>query len=114
VDDQTGQPTWSLALAHRLVALGLADEAPAGRYHGTASGSATWYDLARAVFELSGLDPERVRPTSSSAFARKAPRPAYSILGHEGWAAAGLEPLEDWRSMLVRALPEIRAARPLP
>lgn len=114
VDDQVGQPTWSLALAERLVVLGRAaldGTAPAGRYHGTASGAATWYDLARAVFELSGLDPDRVRPVSSAAFARRAQRPKYSILGHRRWEAAGLKPLEDWRIMLVGALPEIHAAR---
>ncbi|GCD94306.1 dTDP-4-dehydrorhamnose reductase [Embleya hyalina] len=113
VDDQWGQPTWSYALAERLALLGysaLAGTAPAGRYHGTASGAATWYDLARAVFELSGLDADRVRPVSSAAYARKARRPAYSILGHRRWEAADLKPLEDWRTMLAEALREIGPA----
>ncbi|MFI7282669.1 dTDP-4-dehydrorhamnose reductase [Micromonospora chersina] len=107
VNDQRGQPTWSYRLAERLVALAdvaLAGRAAPGAYHGTASGEATWYDLARAVFTLRGLDPDRVRPTTSDRYRRPAPRPAYSVLGHERWAAANLPPLEDWRSALTQAL----------
>lgn len=109
VDDQLGQPTWSRALARQLVALGeaaLAGRAPAGVYHGTASGQTTWYGLAREVFALAGLDPRRVRPTTSDRFPRPAKRPRYSVLGHDSWAAAGLTPLGDWQDMLRAALAE--------
>lgn len=109
VDDQLGQPTWSYALAQRLVGLGdaaLAGHAPAGIYHGTASGQTTWYGLAREVFALSGLDPARVRPTTSEHYRRPAARPAYSVLGHDRWQAAGLSPMPDWREMLTGALAE--------
>ncbi|MFI6761228.1 dTDP-4-dehydrorhamnose reductase [Micromonospora sp. NPDC050417] len=109
VDDQLGQPTWSYALAQRLVALGdaaLAGRAPAGIYHGTASGQTTWYGLARAVFALRGLDPARIRPTTSEHYRLPAARPAYSVLGHERWQAAGLSPMPDWHEMLSDALAE--------
>jgi dTDP-4-dehydrorhamnose reductase len=104
VDDQRGQPTWSLELARQLVALASAPSAPGGIYHGTAAGETTWYGFARAVFELSGLDPSRVRPIPSSAFPLPAPRPAYSVLGHDRWAIAGLTPMPDWRSSLAAAV----------
>lgn len=110
VNDQRGQPTWSFALAERLVELGhaaLAGRAPAGIYHGTASGETTWYGLAKAVFELTGLDPARVRPTTSARFVRPARRPAYSVLGHARWAEAGLKPMEDWHTMLARYLSQV-------
>jgi dTDP-4-dehydrorhamnose reductase len=107
VDDQRGQPTWARDLAVQLTLLGdaaLAGHAPAGIYHGTASGETTWYGLARAAFELTGLDPDRVRPTTSDRFVRPAPRPSYSVLGHGRWALAGLQPMPDWRSSLARYL----------
>ncbi|MFD7554059.1 dTDP-4-dehydrorhamnose reductase [Streptomyces sp. NPDC059533] len=107
VDDQHGQPTWSYALARRLVELGLAaldGKAPGGVYHGTASGRTTWMGLAREAYRLSGLDPERIRPTTSEAFVRPAVRPSFSVLGHDGWSAAGLEPLADWRAQLAEAI----------
>jgi len=104
VDDQHGQPTWSLALARHLAALAATPAAPPGIYHGTASGSTTWYGFARAVFALSGLDPERVRPTTSAAFVRPAARPSYSVLAHGRWAAAGLSPMADWHESLAAAI----------
>jgi dTDP-4-dehydrorhamnose reductase len=107
VDDQRGQPTWSYALASHLADLGTARDAPPGIYHGTASGETTWYGLARAVFAGAGLDPERIRPTTSDRFVRPARRPGYSVLGHDRWAAAGLKPLAHWQAMLDAALPKI-------
>lgn len=107
VDDQHGQPTWSYALAERLVELGgraLHGAAAAGIYHGTAAGQTTWYGLAREVFRLAGLDPARVRPTTSDRFPRPARRPGFSVLGHAGWRRAGLPSLPDWRSQLAAAL----------
>jgi dTDP-4-dehydrorhamnose reductase len=103
VDDQRGQPTWSYALARQLVALGSGD-APPGIYHGTAAGETTWFGLAREVFALRGLDPDRVRPTTSAAYVLPAPRPSYSVLGHDRWAAVGMAPMTDWRESLATAL----------
>ncbi|MFJ6660704.1 dTDP-4-dehydrorhamnose reductase [Streptomyces sp. NPDC091377] len=114
VDDQRGQPTWTADLADRLVRLGLgalAGTAPAGVYHGTSSGETTWYGFTRAIFELLGADPARVRPTTSEAFVRPAPRPAYSVLGHDRWATAGIEPIRDWHAALTEAFPEIHRAQ---
>ncbi|WP_329564862.1 dTDP-4-dehydrorhamnose reductase [Kitasatospora sp. NBC_01266] len=107
VDDQHGQPTWSRALAARLVALGhaaLAGRAPAGVYHGTSAGRTTWFGLAREAYRLTGLDPERIRQTDSAAFVRPAVRPAFSVLAHERWAQAGLEPMPRWDRSLAEAL----------
>jgi dTDP-4-dehydrorhamnose reductase len=110
VDDQRGQPTWSADLAGLLYELGrgaLAGTAPAGVYHGTSSGETTWYGFTREIFRLLGTDPDRVRPTTSDAFVRPAPRPAYSVLGHDRFAEAGIPPLRDWRTALTEAFPEI-------
>jgi len=103
VTDQVGQPTWTGDLAARIVELARSD-APAGIYHGTNAGQASWFDFTRAIFAENGLDPERVLPTDSGAFVRPAARPAYSVLGHEGWARAGMAPMRDWREALTAAV----------
>ncbi|HEU4757980.1 MAG TPA: dTDP-4-dehydrorhamnose reductase [Agromyces sp.] len=103
VDDQLGQPTWTADLAARIVEL-IDAGAPAGIYHGTNSGEATWFEFARAVLEESGLDPDRITPTDSSSFVRPAPRPSYSVLGHGAWAAAGLPEMRHWREALAAAV----------
>lgn len=102
VTDQVGQPTWTADLADQVVAM-LDADAPAGIYHGTNGGRGSWFDFTRAIFAEVGLDPERVLPTDSSAFVRPAPRPAFSVLGHDGWRRAGLAPMRDWRDALHAA-----------
>lgn len=103
VDDQRGQPTWSLDLA-RQISLLIDSGVPSGIFHGTNAGETTWFGLARRAFELCGLDPERIQPTDSSSFVRPAPRPAYSVLGHDAWARAGIEPMRDWNLALEERL----------
>ncbi len=105
VDDQRGTPTWSADLAAGLLELAgrVADgDGPARRVlHCTGAGEATWYTLARAVFEELGADPERVRPCRTEDFPRSAPRPAYSVLSGTAWREAGLTPLRPWREALA-------------
>lgn len=102
VDDQRGQPTYARDLAEQIGLL-VARRPPAGTLHGTNSGETTWYRLAREVFRLAGADPLRVRPTTSDRFVRPAPRPAYSVLGHAGWARAGMPSMRPWHDALVAA-----------
>jgi dTDP-4-dehydrorhamnose reductase len=102
VSDQHGQPTWTADLAERIITLA-GSGAPRGVYHGTNSGRTSWYGLAREIFTVLGLEPDRVRPTTSERFPRPARRPAWSVLGHDAWAAAGLSPMRDWRDALHAA-----------
>ncbi|WP_028050359.1 dTDP-4-dehydrorhamnose reductase [Cellulomonas sp. URHD0024] len=95
VDDQIGQPTSTVDLADLVVRLVRAD-APAGTYHGTASGRTSWFGFARSVVEAAGFDTGVVRATTSSAFPRPAVRPAFSVLGHDRLEAAGVAPIGPW------------------
>ncbi|MFE5917813.1 dTDP-4-dehydrorhamnose reductase [Streptomyces sp. NPDC002285] len=109
VDDQRGQPTWSADVAATIADLGpRVGRDMTGVLHATNSGEATWYDLAREVFRLLGADPDRVRPVTGEAFARPAPRPAYSVLAHGRRQRLGLARARDWRTALHEALPRIR------
>ncbi|GAA4589196.1 dTDP-4-dehydrorhamnose reductase [Planotetraspora phitsanulokensis] len=104
VTDQEGQPTSTRDLAAQLVALGRSP-IPGGVYHGTCSGRTSWHGFAREIFTLLGADPERVLPTTADAYARPAPRPAYSVLAHGRWSEAGLAPMRDWKEALRDAWP---------
>jgi dTDP-4-dehydrorhamnose reductase len=110
VDDQQGQPTWTADVAAQIIALIGAGARP-GIYHATSAGQTTWCGLAREVFSLLGAEPSRVHPIATSAMPRPAPRPAYSVLGHDAWAAAGLTPIGDWKTSLRRAFPAVLAAQ---
>ncbi len=110
VDDQRGQPTWTVDLAQAIVRLATS-EAPSGTYHGTSAGETTWFGFTQEIFRLLGLDPARVLPTTSEAFVRPAPRPAYSVLGHDHWDGAGLAPIRDWREALALAVADVAGVR---
>jgi dTDP-4-dehydrorhamnose reductase len=103
VDDQRGQPTWTVDLADAIVRL-VTSEAPFRTYHGTSSGETTWFGFAQAIFSELGLDPARVLPTTSEAFVRPAPRPAYSVLGHDAWKSADVAPIREWSNALGESI----------
>ena len=84
VDDQVGQPTWTVRRRRPGRAPGRGARRPAGTYHATSSGQCSWFDFAREVVAAAGLDPAiGAARRRATAFVRPAPRPAYSVLGHD-------------------------------
>ena len=96
VVDQFGQPTWTADVAGLILRL-VAAKAPSGTYHATSAGVASWHEFAQAAAAAAGLDPAIVRTTTSEAFVRPAPRPSYSVLGHDALTAIGIEPIGHWK-----------------
>ena len=96
VTDQVGQPTWTGDVADLVWRLVAAD-VPGGTFHATSGGVASWFDFAQAAVESAGLDPAIVGRTTSDAFVRPAPRPSYSVLGHDELEHVGVAPIGDWR-----------------
>lgn len=109
VRDQIGSPTYARDLAAGLLELAGRPGNPTTPriLHATNAGQASWFELARAVFAGLGADPERVLPCGTEDFPRPAPRPAYSVLSGNSWAAAGLSPLRHWKQALNDALTAI-------
>ena len=102
VDDQIGQPTWSLDLAKKIIELGNQNSSR-GIYHGTSQGSVSWFEFAKNIFQLNGLDPDRIKPVKSSEFVRATPRPKYSVLAHSAFQNQNLEPIGHWDARLKAA-----------
>lgn len=108
VADQVGQPTWTIDLAdlvHRLVVA----RAPSGTYHGTSSGQTSWHGFATAAVVAAGMDGAIVRPTSSDGYVRAAPRPSYSVLGHDALAVAGVAAIGPWAARWAAAAATVLA-----
>ena len=113
VADQIGSPTYVGDLAAALL------EVADGRVdlpviHAANTGAVSRFEQARAVFEVVGADPERVRPVGSDRHPRPAPRPPYSALSIERSVAAGLTPLRPWREAVTAALTASGGGRPIP
>jgi dTDP-4-dehydrorhamnose reductase len=94
VDDQVGCPTYTGHLAPALVAI--AERGPTGVLHVAGGGRCSWFELAVATFEETGLAC-RVRPQSTADAGRPAPRPAFSALASTRGDAPVLPP---WREGL--------------
>jgi len=100
VNDQRGCPTYAPDLAGLLVQLHAMGAT--GIFHGTNVGTCTWYEFAREIARLGGVDSGRVRPCSTEEFPTPARRPACSILRDERTAALGLALRPHWREALAR------------
>ena len=103
VDDQVVTPTPTADLAGQVALLLEADQY--GLFHCTAEGSCSWYEFARAIFELSGLDAQ-LEPTNGSVHQTPARRPAYSVLDNARLNILGLNWMRHWRKGLADYLVE--------
>ncbi len=99
VNDQHGAPTWSGRLARQIAHI-IAEEAPAGLYHASAGGAATWYDVAVAFFSSIGLQ-HAITPIPTSAYPTRARRPVNSRLHNRNLERAYLDVMIDWRQDLT-------------
>lgn len=97
VNDQIGSPTYTVDLARFLLELVQTD--CYGIYHGTNTGSCSWYEFARAIFEEAGKEVE-VIPITTEEFPRPAPRPKYSVLDHMSIRTQGFTKFRHWRDAL--------------
>ncbi|WP_462315738.1 dTDP-4-dehydrorhamnose reductase [Methanobrevibacter sp.] len=97
VYDEVGTPTYTPDLAYGISELIETDRY--GIYHLTNSGSCSWCEFARYIFEVAGKD-VNVIPVTASEFARPAPRPSYSVLDNRNWVENGFEPLRDYKEAI--------------
>lgn len=107
VADQLGCPTYTVDLARACWALVARDAE--GLVHAANGGEASWYDVARAVFEAAGR-PALVSPCTTADYPTPARRPAYSVLDTSRLASLLGAPMPPWRDALARFLDQLRGA----
>jgi len=100
VNDQVLTPTFTSDLAE--VVWQLIQTKAYGLYHASAEGECSWYDFARKIFELEGLQVD-VEPVSSDEFPSSVKRPAYSVLSKQKLSKLGIE-IPSWDDGLRRYL----------
>jgi len=94
VADQYGSPTYAPDLAKLLAAMIHSEKY--GVFHASNEGFCSWYDFARFVFEVSGLD-AKVDPISATEYPAAAVRPGNSRLSKKSLADAGFAFLPTWQ-----------------
>ena len=94
VADEVNSVTYAVDLAAGTRAL-LEAAPPAGIYHVTNRGEASWYDFAREIYRITGKS-TTVLPVPSTRFPRKAKRPPRAILLN-----TQLPPMRSWQDALA-------------
>ena len=106
VNDQIGNPTYTLDLAELLVDMICTEKY--GNYHATNEGDyISWYDFTKEIYRQAGLK-TKVIPVSTEEYGlSKAKRPKNSRLDKKKLRQQGFVLLPDWKNALSRYLEEL-------
>jgi dTDP-4-dehydrorhamnose reductase len=80
-----------------------------GLFHATNEGSCSWYEFARAIFELARVQAD-LDSTTSDLYKTPATRPKYSVLENARLKQLGLNQMQPWRHALGAYLEEKKRA----
>ena len=108
VFDQVGTPTNAADLALSILeVISLSEKDPnffiPGIYHYSNEGVASWYDFAKAIFEISGVKCT-VNPVLSDQFPTPAKRPNYSVLDKTKIKKTFQIAIPYWKDSLVSCI----------
>ena len=110
VFDQIGSPTYAPDLAMAIVQIIQKVDTKevnhhdlAGIWHYSNEGVTSWYDFAKAIFEIKGM-PCQVRPIESKDFPTPAKRPPFSVLNKGKIKQSFDIDIPHWRDGLSRCL----------
>lgn len=103
VTDQVLSPTFTADLAQKTKEL--VEEDASGLFHLTNAGECSWFEFARGVFDLAGIEVE-MEPIETGETQRRARRPSYSALRTTRVQEAGVSPMRSWREALDAYLRE--------
>ncbi|HVW97745.1 MAG TPA: dTDP-4-dehydrorhamnose reductase [Mucilaginibacter sp.] len=79
IADQVGTPTYAIDLASFILLIITGGSKAYGMYHYSNEGVTSWFDFARAIFDLSGSNVKAI-PVRTDEYITKAKRPAYSVM----------------------------------
>lgn len=105
VDDQIGSPTYTADLSKLLVSMIQTDKY--GRYHATNEGYCSWYEFAKEIFKVAGVEID-VKPVDSSAYPAKAKRPANSRMEKSKLDEMGFKRLPSWQDATRRYIEKLQ------
>jgi len=105
VEDHVASPTYAPVLAARTA--DLVDRGLSGLYHIGGGTPISWFNFAKLIFEIAGLNPVLV-PTDERGYRTVARRPKYSALSNAKVEAAGFAPMPPLAAA-VRSYFSVRA-----
>ena len=103
VNDIVMSPTYTREATFAIKEI-LERRLPYGIYHVTNDGFCTWYEFAKAIFEITGIE-TKLNPITSDKFPTKAKRPRFSALSIEKLKSFGIT-MGSWKEALKEYLKE--------
>ncbi|TDQ09975.1 dTDP-4-dehydrorhamnose reductase [Pedobacter metabolipauper] len=108
IADQIGTPTYAIDLAGAIFDVIDSGKAEYGVYHYSNEGAISWFDFAKAIFELSQTR-VKANPIPTSQYPTKATRPKFSVMDKTKIKTTfGLE-IPYWRDSLKECLRQLEA-----
>jgi dTDP-4-dehydrorhamnose reductase len=107
--DQVGSPTYAIDLANVILDIADSGNKEYGIYHYSNEGVTSWYDFAKAVFDISNTQVS-LNPVKTSEYVTKAVRPAYSVMDKTKIKSTFSIQIPNWRDSLRMCLDRIMAA----
>ena len=109
--DQVGTPTYARDLAKAMLDIlpQLDEKQTPEIYHYTNEGVCSWYDFAKAIFELSGVNC-KVNPIETKDYPTPAKRPHYSVLNKSKIKQTFNIEIPYWRNSLKSCLNLLKEA----
>lgn len=106
IADQVGTPTYAMDLAACILNIISANTTAYGTYHYSNEGVASWYDLAKAIFDISGTK-VKVYPIKTSEYPTRAIRPAYSVMDKTKIKQTFSMEIPYWRDSLITCISKL-------
>jgi dTDP-4-dehydrorhamnose reductase len=103
IADQIGTPTYAIDLAGCILHIIQNDERKYGIYHYSNEGVTSWYDFAKAIFDIAEVN-VKAYPIRTSEYPTRATRPAFSVMDKSKIKKElGIE-IPYWRDSLVKCI----------
>jgi len=103
IADQIGTPTYAIDLAGCILHIIQNDQQKYGIYHYSNEGVTSWYDFAKAIFDIAGIS-VKAYPVRTSEYVTRAVRPAFSVMDKAKIKKElGIE-IPYWRESLVKCI----------
>ncbi|MGQ7853194.1 dTDP-4-dehydrorhamnose reductase [Pedobacter sp. WC2501] len=106
IADQVGTPTYAIDLANAIFDIVLSSSTAYGVYHFSNEGVTSWFDFAKAIFDISETR-VKVNPIPGSAYPTKATRPAFSVMDKSKIKSTFNIDIPYWRDSLVECIKQI-------
>jgi dTDP-4-dehydrorhamnose reductase len=106
IADQVGTPTYAMDLAQCILNIISRNSTAYGLYHYSNEGVASWYDFAKAIFDISGTKVKTL-PITTSEYPTRAVRPAYSVMSKAKIKQTFNIEIPYWRDSLITCISKL-------